>query len=53
MVHDEIVLEVKDTFVQKWSTALATAMVEAGRVVCEQAPIVAEASFGATWADAK
>lgn len=53
MVHDEIVLEVKEGYVEKWSSTLAAAMEKAGAVVCTQAPIVAEASFGYTWADAK
>lgn len=53
MVHDEIVLEVEETAVDKWAKALAVAMEEAGAVVCQDVPIVAEASFGATWADAK
>lgn len=53
MVHDEIVLEVKDHSVDTWASELAKAMEGAGSVVCEKAPIVAEASFGATWADAK
>jgi DNA polymerase-1 len=53
MVHDEIVLEVEESAVDKWSTWLAKAMEAAGAVVCKEVPIVAEASFGDTWADAK
>jgi len=53
MVHDEIVLEVEEEVVDKWAKRLAAAMEAAGSVVCQQVPIVAEASFGATWADAK
>ena len=53
MVHDEIVLEVEEEVVDKWAKRLAAAMEEAGSVVCREVPIVAEASFGATWADAK
>jgi DNA polymerase-1 len=53
MVHDEIVLEVEEEFVDKWAKKLAGAMEAAGAVVCRKVPIVAEASFGATWADAK
>ena len=53
MVHDEIGLEVKEDVVEKWASKLATAMEKAGSVVCTRAPIVAEASFGYTWADAK
>jgi len=53
MVHDEIVLEVEECAVDKWAEALAAAMEAAGAVVCREVPIVAEASFGDTWADAK
>jgi DNA polymerase I-like protein with 3'-5' exonuclease and polymerase domains len=53
MVHDEIVLEVEECAVDKWAKALAVAMEKAGAIVCKEVPIVAEASFGDTWADAK
>lgn len=53
VVHDEIVLEVEESLAEKWADALATSMEAAGAVVCQQVPIVAEASFGSTWADAK
>lgn len=53
MVHDEIVLEVEDSRVSRWSKLLAGAMEAAGGIICKDVPIVAEASFGATWADAK
>jgi len=53
MVHDEIVLEVEECAVDKWAKALAAAMEAAGAIVCREVPIVAEASFGDTWADAK
>jgi len=53
MVHDEIVLEVEEGAVDKWAKALAVAMEKAGAIVCKEVPIVAEASFGDTWADAK
>jgi len=53
MVHDEIVLEVEESAVDKWAKALAAAMEAAGAIVCMEVPIVAEASFGDTWADAK
>lgn len=53
MVHDEIVLEVREDVVDKWSTVLKGAMEEAGGVVCKLVPIVAEVSHGDTWAEAK
>jgi DNA polymerase I-like protein with 3'-5' exonuclease and polymerase domains len=53
MVHDEIVLEIEEGAVDKWEKALAVAMEAAGAIVCKEVPIVAEASFGDTWADAK
>ena len=53
MVHDEIVLEVEEEFVEKWTSRLKHCMEAAGGVICKLVPIVAEASFGTTWADAK
>lgn len=53
MVHDEIVLEVEEEFVEKWMVRLKRCMETAGSVVCQLVPIVAEVSFGTTWADAK
>jgi DNA polymerase I-like protein with 3'-5' exonuclease and polymerase domains len=53
MVHDEIVLEVEEEFVENWLVRLKRCMEAAGGVVCKQVHIVAEASFGTTWADAK
>lgn len=53
MVHDEIVLEVEEECADKWAAQLKRCMEEAGAVVCQRVPIVAEASYGPTWADAK
>lgn len=53
MVHDEIVLEVKEDFVDKWSQLLKASMEGAGALLCKKVPIVAEVSSGRTWADAK
>jgi DNA polymerase I-like protein with 3'-5' exonuclease and polymerase domains len=53
MIHDEIVLEVEEEFVEKWAVRLKRCMEAAGGVICKLVPIVAEASFGTTWADAK
>lgn len=53
MVHDEIVLEVVQDRVEQWAELLAGAMEAAGSIICKAVPIVAEASSGDTWADAK
>jgi DNA polymerase-1 len=53
MVHDEIVMEVRSDRVEYWSQRLSSAMETAGNSICADVPIVAEASFGDTWADAK
>lgn len=53
MVHDEIVLEVQEHTVEKWSQTLKTAMESAGSMICKTVPIIAEVSSGDTWADAK
>lgn len=53
MVHDEIVLEVKEDKVDKWAPLLKSSMEDAGAQICTKVPIVAEVSSGRTWADAK
>jgi len=53
MVHDEIVLEVAEEQAEFWAQELKSSMEEAGARVCQQVPIVAEVSWGRTWADAK
>lgn len=53
MVHDEIVLEVREEHAQKWAELLKSSMEGAGAQICRHVPIVAEVSSGATWADAK
>lgn len=53
MVHDEIVLEVKEEFAEYWCERLKACMEEAGAQICSEVPIVAEVSSGKTWADAK
>lgn len=53
MVHDEIVLEVRENAVDKWSTILVDCMQTAGAEICEDVPIIAEVSSGDTWAEAK
>jgi len=53
MVHDELVLEVREGFEEKWMQILQNAMEEAGNAISPTVPIVAEASSGKTWADAK
>lgn len=53
MVHDEIVMEVRTDQTDLWMHRLSKAMEDAGNSICENVPIIAEASFGETWADAK
>jgi DNA polymerase-1 len=53
MVHDEIVLEVKEGCADKWAQLLKESMETAGQLVCKKVPVVAEVSHGKTWADAK
>lgn len=53
MVHDEIVLEVAENQVEHWGQELKAAMEQAGAQVCKHVPVVAEVSWGKTWADAK
>jgi DNA polymerase I-like protein with 3'-5' exonuclease and polymerase domains len=53
MVHDEIVLEVKEDQAEHWGAVLKECMESAGSDICTDVPIVAEVSHGVTWADAK
>jgi DNA polymerase-1 len=53
MVHDEIVLEVREERAEYWASVLKESMELAGSEVCTHVPIVAEVSWGKTWADAK
>lgn len=53
MVHDEVVLEVRESVVETWSSRLKAAMESAGALVCQSVPIVAEVAHGQTWAEAK
>lgn len=53
MVHDEIVMEVREDLADLWKERLSNAMETAGNCICIDVPIVAEASCGPTWADAK
>lgn len=53
MVHDEIVLEVREGTEAQWGQRLKESMESAGAQICTTVPIVAEVSWGKTWADAK
>lgn len=53
MVHDEIVLEVREGTEELWGQRLKESMESAGAQICTTVPIVAEVSWGKTWADAK
>jgi len=52
-VHDEILLEVKDEFVDQWKERLVKAMENAGKALITSVPISAEVDAGPTWAYAK
>lgn len=53
MVHDEIVIEVLEEQAERWAQILKGCMESAGMEICKLVPIVAEVSYGKTWADAK
>lgn len=53
MVHDEIVIEVREEVAEQWGEKLKRSMERAGAAICKKVPIVAEVSWGTTWADAK
>lgn len=53
LVHDEIVLHVKEEHAELAAQILKTCMEKAGNEVMEKVPIVAEVGYGDTWADAK
>jgi DNA polymerase I-like protein with 3'-5' exonuclease and polymerase domains len=53
VVHDEIVMEVREDQTEKWAKLLKTAMEAAGNYICFRVPIIAEVGVGDTWAEAK
>jgi DNA polymerase I len=53
VVHDEIVMEVREDQTDKWAKLLKTAMESAGNYICFRVPIIAEVGVGDTWAEAK
>jgi DNA polymerase I-like protein with 3'-5' exonuclease and polymerase domains len=53
VVHDEIVLEVKDEWKHTWAELLQECMQRAGNEICYTVPIVAEVGMGKSWAEAK
>lgn len=53
MVHDEIVIEVREELAEQWGEKLKRSMERAGAAICKKVPIVAEVAWGKTWADAK
>ena len=53
VVHDEIILEVKEGFTGKWEKLLSAAMVAGGEELIHSLPIIADAGSGDTWAEAK
>ena len=52
-VHDEIILEVKDSQVEQWKDRLVKSMENAGKALITSVPITAEVDAGPTWAEAK
>lgn len=52
-VHDEILLEVKDAYVEQWKDRLVKSMENAGKCLIQSVPITAEVDSGPSWADAK
>lgn len=52
-VHDELVLEARLEFVPKWKKILKKCMENAGSIIINTLPIVAEVSSGENWAAAK
>jgi len=50
-VHDEIVLEVKDEYADKYKQILEECMLSAARVVLKSVPAEADAGVGLAWSD--
>ena len=54
IVHDEIILEVKDALTEKWKIILQDVMELAGNIVMDNKVFMkADASIGTTWSEAK
>lgn len=52
IVHDELILEVKDAYVPQWEKRLVLAMENAGKELIKSVPIIAEVNSGNSWAEA-
>jgi DNA polymerase I-like protein with 3'-5' exonuclease and polymerase domains len=53
VVHDEVLLLVKEGFEDKWKGILSKRMVDAEALWLEEIPAVADAAYGKTWYEAK
>ena len=53
VVHDEVLLLVKEGFEDKWKDILSKRMVDAEALWLEEIPAVADAAYGKTWYEAK
>ena len=53
VVHDEVLLLVKEGFEDKWKDLLSKRMVDAEAVWLKEIPAVADAAYGKTWYEAK
>ncbi len=50
-VHDEITLEVPDTFAGEFSVILKKIMIQAGKAYLARVPVEVEVTIGETWAE--
>lgn len=53
MVHDELIMEVKQGYEAVWAQRLTEAMEKAGSLVLSTVPVKADAAWGPNWAEAK
>lgn len=53
VVHDEVLLLVKEGFEDKWKDLLSKRMVDAEAIWLKEIPAVADAAYGKTWYEAK
>ena len=52
-VHDEIVIEAKEDKAEHYKSILEDCMLQGGRKILKEVPVLADASIGYNWADAK
>lgn len=53
MVHDELIMEVREEVAEQWAATLKQCMESAGAILLKTVPVVADVKIGRSWAETK